>query len=280
LFVVPAVSLVVGFHIVAPTFGAWYAFTNWNGVSHAKWVGFGNFTEIFHDAGTRGSVYNTIKLAAVFLVLVNVIGLGLALALNRVLKSRMLLRSIFFLPVVVIPLATSFIWQYIFDYNGALNKFLGFVGLHSWIRPWLGDPGFALWTALVVMVWQYVGLMMVIYLAGLQGIPEELDEAAAVDGATVWMRFRRVTFPLLAPSVTIASTLAMIIGLRAFDQILALTGGGPVDASQTLSTEVYQQSFVNGRFGFGAALALLLTGMILLMALLQLFLLRRREGAM
>src|SRR5262249_50504040 len=155
-------------------FGIRYAFTEWNGLGKAKWIGFDNFVSIFKSADTRGSLYNTLKLSGAFFVFVNALGLGLALALNRVLKARYILRSIFFLPVVVIPLATSFIWQYFFDYGGALNKFFGAVGLEGWIRPWLGDPDFALWTVLVVMLWQYTGLTMVIYLAGLQGIPQEL----------------------------------------------------------------------------------------------------------
>jgi raffinose/stachyose/melibiose transport system permease protein len=276
--VLPATAAVFGFYIVAPLFGARYAFTNWNGLGHAKWVGLANFTEIFKDPGVRGSLYNTLKLAGSFFVLVNVFGLCLALALNRVLKTRYILRSIFFLPVVVIPLATSFVWSYIFDYNGALNKGLQAVGLTSWVTPWLGDPSLALWAVLVVMLWQYTGLTMVIYLAGLQGIPQDLDEAATVDGATTWLRFRRVTLPLLAPAMTAAAMLSMILGLRTFDQILALTGGGPINASQTLSSEVYSQTFVNGQFGYGAAIALLLSALIIVIAAVMLFVLRRREA--
>ena len=102
------------------------------------------------------------------------------------------------------PLASAYIWEYIFDYRGAFNELLGAVGLASWERAWLGDPHWALWTVLVVLVWQYSGLAMVIFLAGLQGIPQELDEAGAVDGASVWLRFRQVTLPLLAPAITSA----------------------------------------------------------------------------
>jgi raffinose/stachyose/melibiose transport system permease protein len=278
ILVVPAVVLVTGFFIVAPALGVRYAFTDWNGLSHARWIGLGNFREIFRSPETSTALWNTLKLAGAFFVLVNILGLGLALALNRVLRTRFILRSIFFLPVVVIPLATSYIWEYIFDYTGPLNKFLNWAGLHSWVHPWLGDPGFALWTILIVMLWQYTGLTMVLYLAGLAGIPQELDEAAAVDGATTWTRFRRVTLPLLAPAITVAATLTTIIGLRTFDQILALTGGGPVYASETLSTEMYKQTFAAGRFGYGAALALVLTVLILVLAITQVAILRRGEA--
>lgn len=275
----PAVASLMAFHFLPAIAGGWYAFTDWNGVTaSANFVGLRNFANILESPDTRGALENTLVLAGVFLVLVNVIGLALALGLNRTIKSRNILRSLFFAPVVVSPLAIAYIWQYIFDYSGALNLGLRAVGLDGWVRPWLGDPGWALWTILVVMVWQYSGLTMVIYLAGLQGIPQELDEATAVDGATSWMRFRRVTLPLLAPAITVCMTLALITGLKVFDTVIALTGGGPVDASQTLATEVYLQTFQYGRFGYGTALALILALLVSVMAITQAVILRAREA--
>lgn len=278
ILVLPAVVLGIGVVIVSTLFGAWYAFTNWNGFGAAKYIGLANFREIFSTPETRDSIFNTLKLALGFFVITNALGLGLALALNRVLKTRHVLRSIFFLPVAVIPLSTTFIWQYILDYNGPLNGALKAIGLPGLVQPWLGNPHTALWSVLAVMVWQYTGFAMVLYLAGLQGIPQELDEAAAVDGATTWVRFRRVTLPLLVPATTVATMLMMIIGLRAFDQVLALTGGGPGYASNTLSTEMYTQTFVNGRYGFGAALALVLSVMILIILVAQFAIIRRRSS--
>lgn len=164
-------------------------------------------------------------------------------------------------------------------YEGPLNSLLGTLGLESWQRPWLGDPTWALWCVRVVMVWQYVGLTMIIYLAGLQGVPDELEEAAAVDGASLWMRLRRIVLPLLAPAITVASTLTLIHALRIFDQVMALTGGGPVDATETLATQVYKQTFQLGRFSYGAALALVLAAMIAVLSIAQTLILRRREAA-
>lgn len=278
VLILPALVAVLAIHFAAPGAGGWYAFTKWDGIGHAKWIGLGNFREIFKTPEVRNALFNTLKLAGTFVVLVNAIGLGLALALNRVLKSRYLLRSLFFVPTVMSPLAVGFIWQYIFDDQGALNQFLGWIGLDSWKQPWLGDPSWALWTILVVLIWQFSGLTMVIYLAGLQGIPEELDEAATMDGAGSMTRFRRVTFPLLAPAITVNATLTLIFGLRVFDQVLALTGGGPVGASETLATQVWEQTFVFGRFGYGAALAMILSGLILVMSITQLTILRAREA--
>ena len=118
---------------------------------------------------------------------------------------------------------------------------------------------------------------MVLFLAGLQGIPDDVDEATLVDGASSWFRLRKVVLPLLAPAITVSATITLIIGLRVFDQVVALTGGGPVDSSETLATQVYQQTFVVGRYGYGAALALILTVLIAALALTQLVVLRRNE---
>lgn len=273
----PALVLVLAVHFLAPLAGAWYAFTDWNGSGPAQWVGLANFKEIFQSEATRHALGNTATVTIVFVIITNVLGLMLALGLNRTVKTRIFLRSLFFLPVAMSPVAIGFIWQYIFQFDGPLNQALDAVGLQSWQRVWLADPTWAIWTVLVVMVWQYSGLAMVLYTAGLQSIPDELLEASTVDGAGVWRRFRRIVFPLLAPSFTVAAALTLIIGLRVFDQVLTLTGGGPVGASETLSTQVWTQTWINGRFGFGAALAVVLTLLVGLLTVLQTLALRRRE---
>ena len=278
LLAVPGLVALLAFHFVPIGFGSYYAFTNWNGVTHATWVGLRNFREIFADGSARGALWHTLELAACFVVIVNAIGLALALGLNRAVKTRHLLRSLFFAPVAVSPLAIGFIWLWIFDYQGALNRILVDVGLGSWRRDWLGDPSTAPWTILVVMVWQFSGLPMVLYLAGLQSISEEVYEATLVDGASEWLRLRKVVLPLLAPAVTVSATITLIIGLRVFDQVLALTGGGPAGATETLATQVYTQTFSLARFGYGAAFALILTALIAALALTQLALLRKNEA--
>ncbi len=279
LWVIPALAVVLALRYVATAAGAWYAFTDWDGIStHADFVGLDNFREIFRDPASRGALEHTLELAFAFVVVSNLIGLALALALNRAVKTRGLLRALFFAPVVMSSLAVSYIWQFIFSYAGPLNSGLDKVGLDSIKRGWTGDPTWALWTIFVVLVWQFVGLSMVMYLAGLQGIPEELDEASAVDGASPWRRFRKITLPLLAPAITVSVTLSTIYGLGVFDQVFALTGGGPVDASETLATQIYKQTFAFGRFGYGTAISLILTVLITALALAQLAVLRARES--
>ena len=273
----PGVAAVVLFHFVPVGFGAYYAFTEWSGVGPARWIGLGNFRHIFADRTARGALWHTCELAGCFVIGTNAIGLALALGLNRAVKTRSLLRSLFFAPTALSPLAIAFIWQWIFDYQGGLNRLLSSIGLGSLRHTWLGDPSTALWAVLVVMIWQFSGLAMVLYLAGLQGISEDLYEATLVDGASSWLRVRRVVLPLLVPAVTVSTTLTLIIGMRVFDQIMALTGGGPVDASETLATQIYTQTFVAGRFGYGAALGLVLAAIVSVLALTQLTVIRRYE---
>jgi raffinose/stachyose/melibiose transport system permease protein len=273
----PGVFALVAFTLVPVVAGGLYAFTDWRGLGDANWIGLDNFRQILDDPTTRGALWHTLVLGGALVVVTNAVGLALALGLNRTLKSRNLLRAVFFLPVILSPLAVSYVWQYILDPSGPVNMVLAEVGLESLQRAWLGDPGWALIAVLFVLVWQQSGLTMVIYLAGLQSIPDDLVEASTVDGASAWMRFRRITLPLLRPAFIIASTLTLIFGLRVFDQILGLTGGGPVGATETLATQVWKQSFADGRFGYGAALSMVLTLIIGTLALLQLVALRRQE---
>jgi raffinose/stachyose/melibiose transport system permease protein len=279
LLAVPALLALVLFHFAPIGVGAYYAFTDWDGFgfTHARWVGLANFRRVFDDPIARGALWHTLELAGCFVVLVNAIGLSLAIALNRAVKSRHLLRVLFFAPVALSPLAISFIWRWAFEYYGGLNLALDRVGLGSWKQDWLGNYKLALWSILVVMVWQFSGLAMVLYLAGLQAIPDDVYEATLVDGASTWLRLRRVVLPLLAPAITVSATMTLIIGLRVFDQVKALTDGGPATATETLATQVWRQTFYLGYYGYGTAVALVLTTLITALALLQLALLRANE---
>ncbi|WP_345762744.1 carbohydrate ABC transporter permease [Diaminobutyricibacter sp. McL0608] len=272
----PALVLMVIVIYVTTIAGGFFAFTNWSGLGPFDFVGFQNFVKIFKTPELVGSLWNTLFLAVGFLILTNVFGLLFALALNRGLKSRYVLRTLVFMPVVVAPIAVSYIWKFIFDYNGPLNGMMTGIGLPK--QNWLASPSLAIWCVLIVMVWQNIGFVMVIYLAGLATVPVEMEEAAALDGASTFRRFRYVVLPMINPSVAIATTLTLIQGLRVFDQVVALTGGGPAGATQTLALEVYQTAFTYQEFGFGAALALLLSLLILIFSIAQQWATRSRSG--
>lgn len=274
----PTIILVIGVHYVATLTGGFFAFTNWTGLGDFDFIGIDNFVRIFQDPLLFGSVVNTLFLAFGSVILTNVIGLLFALAINRMLKTRYILRTLLFLPVVLSPLAVSYVWKFIFQFDGPLNDFLGVLGLQSLQKVWLADPSWSIWAILVVVVWQQTGFVMVIYLAGLASVPQDVEEAAALDGAGVWGRFWHVVVPAIRPSIAIATTLGIIQGLRIFDQIFALTGGGPAGATETLATQVYKQAFSLGQFGFGSALALVLTVIILAFAILQQYFTRDRDA--
>ena len=275
-WILPALVLSGTVIYLATAAGAFYAFTNWTGIGPFSFVGVSNFVKVFQTPQILQSLTNTVVLAVGFVIFTNVIGLLFALALNRTLKTRYLLRTLVFMPVVLSPVAVSFIWKFIFAYNGPLNQILGDVGLGSLRHDWLAQPHLALGCVLVVMVWQNIGFVSVVYLAGLATVPAELEEAAAIDGANMWRRFRRITLPLIQPSLAIATTLTLIQGLRVFDQVMALTNGGPDNATQTLATQIYQQTFTYQEFGFGASMALLLSVFILVFTIAQLMLTRDR----
>ncbi|WP_231563021.1 carbohydrate ABC transporter permease [Microbacterium mangrovi] len=272
----PALVLMLLVIYVSTVAGGFFAFTNWTGIGSFDFVGIQNFVKIFQTPELIGSLWNTLFLAFGFVVFTNIFGLLFALALNRGLKSRYLLRTLVFLPVVVSPIAVAYIWKFIFDYNGPLNQFLAGLGMPK--VNWLASPTLAIWCVLVVMVWQNIGFVMVIYLAGLATVPVELEEAGALDGAGAFRRFRYVVLPMIRPSVVIATTLTLVQGLRVFDQVMALTGGGPAGATQTLALEVYEQAFTYQQFGFGAALALVLSLLILFFSVVQQWATRERSA--
>ncbi|MGV9194044.1 carbohydrate ABC transporter permease [Microbacterium sp. MC2] len=274
----PAIVLVVGVHYLATLTGGFFAFTDWTGLGDWSFIGVDNFVRIFEDSALVGAVWNTLFLAFGSVILTNVFGILFALAINRTLKTRYILRTLLFMPVVLSPLAVAYVWKFIFQFNGPLNGILGALGLEELQKVWLADPVWSIWAILVTVVWQQTGFTMVIYLAGLASVPMEIEEAAALDGANMWQRFWNVTVPAIRPSIAIATTLGIIQGLRIFDQILALTGGGPAGATETLATQVYKQAFSLGQFGFGSALALVLTVIILIFAIFQQYVTRDRDA--
>jgi raffinose/stachyose/melibiose transport system permease protein len=277
-FLVPALVL-YGFVVLVPSGqGAALAFTDWDGLSPTKsFVGLENFREILDDEAARAAVSQTLVLAISVMLIQNGIGLLLALGVNSRIRTRNVLRVLLFAPAVMTPVVTAYLWKYILAPDGALNSLLGSVGLRALQQNWLGDPDLALWCVVGVVVWQFAGYSMVIFVAGLQSIPEEIYEAAAVDGAGPVRRFWHVQLPMLAPATTINLMLSLIIGLKLFDQIWVLTNGGPGDATENLSTLIYKSAFQFNEFAYSVALALVLTVFVAVLCSGQYWMLRRQE---
>jgi raffinose/stachyose/melibiose transport system permease protein len=279
-FVLPALAL-FSFIVLVPTVrGVYYAFTDWDGLDPAfRFVGLDNFAALVRDADARQAIWHTLLIAVAITIIQNGIGLLLALGVNTIIKSRTVLRVFLFAPAVVTPIVTAYLWRNLLGPDGAVNSLFGAVGLDSWQRDWLGDPQLALWSIVAVIVWQYSGYSMVIFLAGLQSVPKEIYEAAALDGVGRVRCFWFVIRPLLAPALTINLMLSIIGGIKLFDQVYALTGGGPGHATDTLSTLIYKDAFTLGEFGYSIALAVVLTVVVAVVSTGQYVVLARSERA-
>jgi raffinose/stachyose/melibiose transport system permease protein len=278
LFVLPAVAIYVAVILTPILMGTGYAFTDWDGLRQTiNYNGLSNFHRMLGDVQVRSAIGTTLIIAFSLVVVKVTFGLVLALVVDSNLKSRNWLRLVFFMPVVLTPIIVSYLWKYIFSNNGTLNTLLKLVGLDP--LRWLGEPTLALISVIIVTSWQSVGLSMVIFLAGLQAIPPELEEAATIDGANPLQRIWHVTLPMLAPAMTICVVIALIQGLRFFDQIYALTRGGPGYATETLSTMIYRISFQFGEFSYGAAVALVFSIIVAVIVLPVMQFLRSREFA-
>ncbi len=277
-FALPAMVLFAFVVLVPAVRGVTYAFTNWDGLSpDFSFVGLRNFADMLDDADAMGAVGHTLLIAVAITIIQNGLGLLLALGVNSAIKSRNVLRVFLFAPAVVTPIVTAYLWRNLLGPDGAVNSLLDAVGLTSWQQDWLGDPKLALWSVVAVIVWQFSGYSMVIFLAGLQSIPREIHEAADLDGAGPVRRFWSVTRPLLAPAFTINLMLSIIGGIKLFDQVFALTGGGPGHATDTLSTLIYKDAFTLGEFGYSIALAVVLTIVVAVVSTGQYAVLSRNE---
>jgi raffinose/stachyose/melibiose transport system permease protein len=279
-FLLPAAAF-FGFVTLWPSLqGAAFAFTDWDGLSQVReFVGFDQFTRLLEDPAATGAVWHTLLIAIAIVVVQNVIGLLLALGVHTIIKSRHLLRVLFFAPAIITPVATAYLWQYLMSPPGAINELFETLGLGFLAQDWLGDQDLALWSIVAVVVWQYAGYSMVIFLANLQGVPEELLEAARVDGAGRFARFWHIVRPQLAPAITINLSLSMIGGLKLFDQVYVMTGGGPGSATETMSTLIYKNAFQFNAFGYGIAIALVLTVFVAVMSGFQYWALGRQQGS-
>lgn len=277
-FVVPALAFYAFVVLVPAAQGSLFAFTDWDGISETReFVGLDQFRRLWDDDAARGAVVNTALLAVAVTVVQNAIGLLLALGVNSRVRSRNVLRVLFFAPAVITPVVTAYLWQYLYAPEGPINALLGGVGLGGLRQDWLGDPDLALWSVVAVVVWQFAGYSMVIFLAGLQAIPRETYEAAAVDGAGPVRRFWDVIRPMLAPAITINLMLSLIGGLKLFDQVWVMTQGGPAGATDTLSTALYKQAFLFDQYGYSIAMAVLLALFVTVVSVVQYRALNRQE---
>ena len=256
LFYIPAVILFLVFVIYPFIQGIRLSFTNWNGYSQTmKFVGIKNYTRLFQDANVKTALVNTLIYGVMSTVIQNILGLGYALFLNTKFKGRSIVRTIIYMPVMIAPLIMGYIMYFFFQYDGgAVNDIL--TALHMEPVDLLVHSGTAIRIIVLVNSLQFVGVAMVIYLAGLQNVPTMYYEAAMIDGATFWERFKHITVPLLMPAISSSTILNLIGGLKLFDLVMALTSGGPGFSTHSLSTLVTNQYFSAQSAGYASAIGI------------------------
>jgi raffinose/stachyose/melibiose transport system permease protein len=277
LMYLPALAAVCFFILYPFLNGIKISFTNWNGFSqNYDYIGFNQYTRMLKDPDTWLVVKNTLLYGVGSTILQNVIGLGYALLLNQSIRMRSFTRTVVYLPVIISPLIMGYIWYFFFAFQGgALNDLLVFFGLEK-INA-LGDPSINIWLIVFANTFQFVGIAMIIYLAGLQSISKDYYEAAQIDGASAFQQFKRITLPMLMPSITINIVINIIGGLKLFDVIISLTGGGPGYASQSMSTFMYDLYFNRQDAGYAATQGVFMAIIILILSLAALVYFKRKE---
>lgn len=258
-FLIFPLALYTLFFMVPSAVGLGMSFTNWNSAGgELRFVGFEHFVAIFSNKRNLLVIFNTFVFAVATTVFKNVLGLGLALGLDRKFKTKNVLRTIYFFPVTLAPLIIGLVFKSIYDVDsGVLNQFLSFIGLPGLAQDWLGQVGTALGAVIFVEIWRLVGQNMVIYLAGLQSISQDYLEAADIDGAGRWQKFTRIVIPQLMPSITINMVLNVIAGLKVFDIVFVLTNGGPARATEMMNTVIFKE-YSSGRYGFSTAMGMVM----------------------
>jgi raffinose/stachyose/melibiose transport system permease protein len=273
--VLPAFVLFFLLHTVPVLQGVFYSFTDSPGYGPYEFVGFANYQALFTDPRVIHAYLFTFQFAIVATVLVNVIALAIAVGLNSRIKFRTSLRAVYFVPQILSIIVIGYVFQYLFTFSiPAIAKSLGNVRLSSSI---LADPSLA-WIGIVILaVWQAAAFNIILYIAGLQTVPPELYEAASLDGASAWRQFRSITFPMISAFFTINMVLALKGFLQVFDHVIAMTGGGPGTATESVSVLIYKGGFQGGEFGYQMANSVIFMIVIIVFALVQLRFLQRRE---
>lgn len=274
LFLAP-VFLALGIVVIIPLLiGFAYSFTNWNGLRVTEFVGLSNYISAFKDQTFQSALWFTVKYTVAVVILLNIFGLSLALIVTRKFKSSNFLRTVFFMPNLIGGLILGFIWQFIFvGVFSQIGTALGIQGLTGW----LATPETGYWGLVILTTWQMSGYIMIIYIAYLQNIPGELIEAAKIDGATSFQRFRNITFPLVAPAFTISLFLTLSDAFKMYDQNLSLTNGGPYNSTQMISMEIVRTAFQQNQLALAQSKAVIFFVIVAVISLTQVYYTKKRE---
>ena len=270
LWVLPALLIYIIFKLLPMIAGVYLAFIQWDGIEPAKFVGLQNFQRMLDDEIITLALLNNVKYAVGTVIGKMILALFLALILNQALRGRGFYRTTLFMPVVMSFVVVGILWSWLYNGQfGLVNNLLHKLGLDFLILDWLGDPKVALWSLVIVDVWKWYGFHMVIFLAGLQTISQELYEAARIDGASRWQQFASITLPLLQPVMLVNITLSLMGAFNVFDIPYVMTEGGPANSTIVMALHIYIRGFKFYKFGYSAAMSYVLLTLVTLMAAIQ-----------
>ena len=273
----PALLLFTGFVLLPIVIAAYYGLYKWTGFGPlSRFVGLQNYKLALSDPAFQQAILHNVIIAVLSIVIQLPISIAVALLLNRRIRGRSVLRLLVFAPYVLSQAITGVMWLLMLQPGGFADQLMKAVGLGGFVQLWLANLHIVLYTMFVVLTWQFIGFGIILLVAGLQGIPAELGEAAALDGASGWQTTRRITLPLLGPTIRILIFLSIIGSLQVFDVVWIMTVGGPAGASSTMATYLIQRGFQSYEFGYGSAVAVIMFVVCFLFALVyQRFVLRR-----
>ena len=272
--------LIYGVFFILPNVSSLvYSLFSWNGISEERtFVGLANFKKMFADRIFRTALINTVKYTVTLVLFQTLIGFLLALLVQKTNRINSAFRTIYFLPAIIAASTVGLIWGFIYDPNiGALNELLRILGLSSWRHAWLSDEKIVIYAIAAVHIWVGIGQSVVLYVAGLQNIPQDVLESAALDGATRWKQLVHITIPMLRPTTLIVLVLTTIGGFKSFDFVYVMTGGGATHSSEVLSTLLYKEAYAYSDFGYSAAISVALLVVVATITLIQMYGLREKE---
>jgi len=274
LFLMPVILSLCIVIIIPFIYGVIYSFTNWNGMVATEFIGFENYITLFKDAEFRAAIWFTTKFAVTSVILLNFLGLGLALLVTRKMKTSSFMRTVFFMPNLIGGLILGFIWQFVFiSVFGSLGDLLGIEALTGW----LSTTATGFWGLVILTSWQMAGYIMIIYIAYLENIPKDLIEAAEIDGASSYQRFWKITFPLVAPAFTVSMFLTLSSSFQIYDQNLSLTNGGPYNSTQMVAMSIVKAAFTENKMAYAQTQAVIFFLIIAAVAVTQVYYNKKRE---
>jgi raffinose/stachyose/melibiose transport system permease protein len=279
LFVGPALLLFLVFVVWPVARAVQFSFYRWKGFGPlADFVGLKNYVSVLHNDVFIGAFTHNMVIVVLSIAVQLPLGLAIALLLNRKLRGQGILRTVVFVPYVLSEVIAAVVWfQLLQPKYGVVDSLLDAVGLPGPEEGWLGTPGIALYTVIAVLTWKYLGLAILLFLAGLQGVPDDLLEAAQLDGASWWQIQRRITVPLLGPTIRTWVFLSMIGSIQCFDMVWILTRGGPANSTTTMATFLITEGTKRYNYGIATAASVVLFGVALVFALLYQFFVLRRD---